>query len=388
MRIALLSWEALHSVAVGGVAVHVTELAAALERKGHEVHVYSRMRWPGDWTYDRIHNVHYHRVPYQGHRDFIEDVNNMCRAFVNEVFHTENFMGAHFDVVHAHDWLASNAMVWIKRGRGRKGILTLHSTEYGRCGNNFYDGPSRRIMQHERDGSYCADRVIAVSWALKNEIGWIYNVPDWKACMIYNGISYKSFDGQVEPGAVKARYHIGPMDPTVLFVGRLTSQKAPDVLIEAIPMVLRYHPSAKFVITGEGDMKGHVERMAHRFGVAHACRFYGNLPRQQLIDLYKSVDGVCVPSRNEPFGLVVLEAWAAGKPVVATHHGGPSEFVWHDVNGFKVWPNANSVAWGIGSLFANFEHARWMGQNGRKAAESAFSWDTIAGHTLGVYASC
>jgi glycosyltransferase involved in cell wall biosynthesis len=281
--------------------------------------------------------------------------------------------------------MTANAMVWIKQGRGRKGILTIHSTEYGRCGNHFYDGPSRRIMDHERNGTYCADRVIAVSWALRSEVQWIYNLPDWKACMVYNGISHHAFDGWLDPGGVKARYHIGPVDPTVLFVGRITAQKAPDVFVEAIPMVLRYHPNAKFVITGEGDMRGHVERRAHQIGVAHACRFYGVLQRQELIDLYKAVDCVCVPSRNEPFGLVVLEAWAAGKPVVATHHGGPSEFVWHDVTGFKIWPNPESVAWGIGSLFANFDHARWMGENGRKAAETAFSWDTIADQTLGVY---
>jgi glycosyltransferase involved in cell wall biosynthesis len=385
MRIALLSWETLHSVAVGGVAVHVTELAAALERKGHEVHVFTRMRWPNDWQYDRIHGVHYHRVPYPGHADFIEDVNNMCRAFVTAVFHSEDYAGAHFDIVHAHDWMTANAMVWIKQGRGRKGILTIHSTEYGRCGNRFYDGPSRRIMDHERHGSYCADRVIAVSWALRSEIQWIYNLPDWKAHMVYNGISHHAFDGWLDPGGVKARYHIGPMDPTVLFVGRITAQKGPDVFVEAIPYVLHYHPNAKFVITGEGDLRGQIEARARQLGVAHACRFYGVLSRQELIDLYKAVDCVCVPSRNEPFGIVVLEAWAAGKPVVATQIGGPSEFVWHDVTGFKIWPNAESVAWGIGSVFADFEHGRWMGQNGRRAAETAFSWDNIADHTLGVY---
>ena len=388
MRIALLSWETLHSIAVGGVAVHVTELAAALDRKGHEVHVYTRMRWPNDWHYARIDGVHYHRVPYAGSSDIVDDVNQMCRGFVDAVFHTEDYMGAHFDVVHAHDWMASNAMVWIKQGRGRKGILTMHSTEYGRCGNNFYGGRSRRIMDHERHGTYCADRVITVSWALKGEIQWIYNVPAWKACMIYNGISYRDFDHWHDPGHVKAEFHIGAMDPTVLFVGRLTSQKGPDILIDAIPSVLHFHPNAKFVITGEGDMAGHVVHRAHQRGVAHACRFHGNLPRHRLIDLYKSVDCVCVPSRNEPFGLVVLEAWAASKPVVATHIGGPSEFVWHDVTGYKVWPNPDSVAWGIGTLCANFDHGRWMGHNGRVAATTTFSWDTIADHTLGVYYNC
>ena len=205
-------------------------------------------------------------------------------------------------------------------------------------------------MDHERHGSFVADKVITVSWTLRNEIKWIYNVPDNKAFMVYNGISYGAFDGYVDPGKIKGGYGIGPVDPTVVFVGRMTAQKGPDLLVDAIPSILRYHPSAKFVFTGEGDMRAGVERRARDRGVSHACRFYGVLPRNQLIDLYKSCDCVCVPSRNEPFGIVVLEAWAAGKPVVATVNGGPSEFVWHDVNGFKINPNPDSIAWGIGSL--------------------------------------
>jgi Glycosyltransferase len=387
MRIAHLAWESLHSIAVGGVAVHVTELAAALQRKGNDVHVFTRMRWPGDLQYDNIDGVHYHRVPYHGSGNFVDDINNMCRAFVVAVFHVEDYMGAPFDIVHAHDWMAANAMVWIKQGRGRKGILTMHSTEYGRSGNNFYSGPSRRIMDHERHGTFCADRLIAVSNALKSEVMWIYNVPDWKAAVIHNGISYWQFNGFLDPGRVKSRYHIGPLDPTILFVGRMTSQKGPDLLVEAIPHVLKFYGNAKFIFTGEGDLRVQVERLTWQKGVHHACRFYGMMPRQELIDLYKSVDGVVVPSRNEPFGIVILEAWAAGKPVIATVNGGPSETIWHNVTGYKISPNPDSIAWGIGTLFANFEHARWMGRNGRQAVENVFSWDTIADHTLGIYYS-
>ncbi len=62
MRIAMLTWESLHSVAVGGVAVHVTELAAALQRRGHEVHVFARLG-QGQTTYAVIDGVHYHRCP-------------------------------------------------------------------------------------------------------------------------------------------------------------------------------------------------------------------------------------------------------------------------------------------------------------------------------------
>ena len=119
MRIAMFSWETLHSISVGGVAVHVTELAAALQRLGHEVHVFTRMAFSGHWQYEQIYGVHYHRVPYAGCADIVDDVNSMCRSFVASAYQVEDYMGAPFDVVHAHDWLASNAMVWIKQGRGR-----------------------------------------------------------------------------------------------------------------------------------------------------------------------------------------------------------------------------------------------------------------------------
>jgi glycosyltransferase involved in cell wall biosynthesis len=103
--------------------------------------------------------------------------------------------------------------------------------------------------------------------------------------------------------------------------------------------------------------------------------------------LFKSCDVVCVPSRNEPFGIIVLEAWAAGKPVVASQVGGPGEFVWHNVNGLKVYPTVDSIGWGLGTLFTNWEWARWMGRNGRVAAESAFTWDKIADTTVQCYRS-
>jgi glycosyltransferase involved in cell wall biosynthesis len=163
----------------------------------------------------------------------------------------------------------------------------------------------------------------------------------------------------------------------------MTTQKGPDLLAHAIPSLLGHYPRAKFVFSGEGDMKDHIEHLAHRMGVAHACRFYGVMPRKELIELYKACDVTAITSRNEPFGIVVLEAWAAHKPVIVTHNG--AEFVWHNINGFKVYPNADSIAWGIGTMFMNFDHARWMGRNGREAVEKSFTWDTVADQTLAVY---
>ena len=90
----------------------------------------------------------------------------------------------------------------------------------------------------------------------------------------------------------------------------------------------------------------------------------------------------------KPSGDGLYEGWSAGKPVVVTVNGGPNEFVWHEVNGLKIYPNPDSVAWGLGTLFTNFEWARWMGQNGRVAVESAFTWDSVADDVITRYHSC
>jgi glycosyltransferase involved in cell wall biosynthesis len=384
VRIALLSWESLHSIPIGGVGVHVTELAAALERKGHEVHVYTRM---GEWQphLDQIHGVWYHRCPFDLNSDFVEEILNMCRSIVHHVHATEAYMGATFDVIHAHDWLAALAMAWIRQS-GRKAILTMHSTEYGRCGNHFPGGDSDRIRGIERYGTHCADRVIAVSHALKGELMWMYNLPDWKVETVYNGVSAGEFDGWIEDGdQIRQSYGIGPIDPTVLFAGRMAYQKGPDLLVEAIPMILHHHPGTKFIFAGDGHLKGHCEARAHQLGVAHACTFLGQRGGMELTNLFKISDAVCVPSRNEPFGITVLEAWSAGKPVVASSSGGPGEFVWHEVTGLQIYPDPSSIAWGLGTLFTNFEWARWMGGNGRESVESVFNWDRVAEHVLALY---
>lgn len=385
MRIALFSWETLHSIPVGGVGVHVSELAAGLQRRQHEVHVFTR-RGPGQPAYSDVEGVHYHRCAFDLNPNFVDEINNMCRSFVHDFFAVEDFVGK-FDIVHAHDWLASNSVVWIKEARARKAILTMHSTEYGRNGNRFFHGQATRVQDHERHGTYCADRVITVSNQLKEEVKWLYELPEHKAKMIYNGVNAHTFDYHVDAGAIKQRYGVGPLDPMVLFAGRMVVQKGPDILVRTMPSILKYYPHAKFVFAGDGHMKNDVNHLAHQLGVHHALRLLGDRRGRELQDLFKACDVVAVPSRNEPFGIVILEGWSAHKPVVSTKRGGPAEFVWHGINGMQVEDTPDSVAWGLGTLLADHERCRWMGRNGRAAVDAAFSWDNIAAQTEELYAS-
>ena len=383
MRIAILAWESLHSVAVGGIAAHTSELAAALAGKGHQLHFFTR-RMPGQSAHECIDGVHYHRCNYFQQRDFVDDINSMCRSFVDRFFEVEDFVGK-FDIVHAHDWLDANAMIWIKQGREHKTVLTIHSTEYARCGNAIYNGQSTRIREQERAGTWWADKVIAVSEATKREITWMYNAPADKVQVIGNGVDWKRFDIEADPGKVKAQYGIGPLEPTVLFCGRLAWQKGPDILIEAIPCVLKEHPGAKFVLVGDGDMRQGLQARAQHLGIWHAVRFLGYRNGAELVRLFKACDVVCVPSRNEPFGIVVLEGWSANKPVVVTENGGAGELIMHEKNGLKIYPRPDSVTWGINRIFSNFDWSRQLGRNGRVFVEERYSWDKIADKTLEVY---
>lgn len=386
MRVAMFSWETLHSAAIGGVATHVSELAAALARRGHELHVFTR---PGHGlgSVQQVGDVWYHYCPHELDHNFVDEIQAMCRSLVWHFFETERHLGP-FEVVHAHDWLAADTVRWIKQERPeRRAVLTMHSTEYGRCGNSLWDGASERIREREWHGTYAADRVIAVSSTLKEELAQIYSLPRWKCDVIYNGVPVHEFDVGVDPGGVKQRYALGPLDPTILFCGRLCLQKGPDLLLEAIPGLLSYHETAKFLFVGDGHMFGDLQRRADQLGVGHATRFLGHIKGEQRIDLFKACDAVCMPSRNEPFGIVALEGWAAGKPVIASHVGGPNEFVWHGVTGLKIEPTVESVGWGIGTLFGDFQWARWMGKNGRYAAETAFTWDIAAERTERAYAA-
>ncbi|KAK1869798.1 hypothetical protein I4F81_012264 [Pyropia yezoensis] len=385
-KIAMFSWESLHAIAVGGVAPHLTELAAGLERRGHEVHVYVRTG-ANQQPYEVIDGVHVHRVAFELSADFVEECANMCNAMVHFMNETESFMNDRFDICHAHDWLAAQALINIKRNMNRKCVFTVHSTEFGRCGNNSYGGQSARIRQIELEAIQLADRAVGVSGVLCDEIKAQYIGFDWaKLRCVYNGINCLRYDGKLwDPAAVRSLYNIGPMDPMVLFVGRMATQKGPDILVEAIPAVLAARPDAKFVLVGDGYMKAGLVDRAAELGISGAVFFTGSLSGQPLVDLFKATDVVAIPSRNEPFGIVTLEAWASNKPVVVTTSGGPREFVWHDHDGFLVDTNPAGMAWGITNCFVNFAHAQYMGERGRVKAAYQFSWDKIAADTNLIY---
>jgi glycosyltransferase involved in cell wall biosynthesis len=376
MRIGMLSWESLYSIKVGGVAPHVSELSEALARRGHEVHVFTRR---GDFeSYDKINGVHYQRVDFDVAGDIIAQMDKMSDAIYHRFIAVQKLFGR-FDVVHGHDWHPVHALNRIKWDCSVPYVFTIHSTEWGRCGNN--DG-NREVSHREWLGGYESARVIVTTKRMLDELMWLYSIPESKIDIIPNGIVCGKMRRSLDAGRVKERYGIHPLAPVVLFCGRMSYQKGPDLLVEAIPHVLRNRRDVKFVFAGEGGMRGECERRANELGVAQACRFLGYAPASDKEELLNACDLMCIPSRNEPFGVVVLEAWDACKPIVATE---AISIVRNFEDGILAYIQPESIAWCINRLVNNPEEMKRIASAGCDRIESEFSWDRIAKRTEGVY---
>lgn len=382
MKIAFLAWESLHSIRVGGLAIVATRLAEEISKRGHEVHLFTRAA-EGQTDYEYINGVHYHRVVFDPGPNLLAFAHNMSKAMVASLHEAEKD-GRKFDIVHGHDWHVVDALHDLKQ-KGYPLVLTYHSTEYGRNGGRFGDWwEFREVSGKEWYGGLISDRVTTVSNSMKNELHWLYKIPVDKIDITPNAIDPRKHQVRVDPGRVKERYGVHPLAPAVLFIGRVDHQKGPDLLVEAIPKVLSNRWDVKFVFSGDGGMRSYLERRANELGVGQATRFLGWVPYWEYIELISSVDIVCIPSRNEPFGIVLLEAWATGRPVVATDVGGLGENIENFVDGIKVYPNPESIAWGINYLFNNPDTMRQVAEGGMEKVKQ-FSWSNTLDKLMDSY---
>jgi len=377
MRVGMFTWESLYSIKVGGIAPHVSELSEALAERGHEVHVFTRR---GDFdAYDKINGVHYQRLDFDQSGNLIEEMDNMSASMYERFLKTQKVFGK-FDILHGHDWHPVPALNLIKRDQSIPYALTIHSTEWGRNGNK----PGNAEISHrEWLGGYESSRLIVTTRCMQEELKSVYSIPESKISIIPNGIVSGKVRKSLDPGQVKERYGIHPLAPIVLFCGRMSYQKGPDLLVEAAPHVLRERQDVRFVFVGGGDMSSYCERRARELGIADACRFLGYVSSAEKQELMNACDLVCVPSRNEPFGVVVLEAWDAGKGVVATE---AVSIIRNFEDGLLAYIQPESIAWCINRLLKSPEEMKSLALAGQSRIEKEFCWGRIAEKTEEVYA--
>ncbi|MDD1713671.1 MAG: glycosyltransferase family 4 protein [Methanoregulaceae archaeon] len=362
LKIAQFCWESLHAIREGGLSPAATHLAEVLGMT-HEVHFFTR----GDGPDRNMGGVTYHFCQPEG--DTILDYcHDMSMKLLKKFYELDT---PPFDIIHFHDWHCVDALEELK---DRTTLMSYHSTEYGRNGGNFGDSPEfHSISAKEWSGGHLARRVITVSKHTETEIMWLYGIPEQKIAVIPNGIYPEQFCLPLDPGSVKKRYGIHPLAPLVFFIGRLVYQKGPDLLVDAIPQVLKRRWDVQFIIAGKGDMLRELEERCRTFPV----RFTGYISDEEYLQILNACDLVVIPSRNEPFGLVLTEAWSAERCVVATDVGGLSENITNFIDGIKVPVRADSLAWGISYILEDPVRIRAMGLAGKRKVLFRFNWKDI-----------
>ena len=309
------------------------------------------------------------------------------------------------DVVHLHTWYAHFAGLLAKLNYGLPMVLTVHSLE-----------PLRPWKREQLAGGYdfslwvektaieMADAVIAVSRETKADVLRLFNVPEERVHVIYNGIDLDEYQPVTTTGALE-KFGVDPRVPYVLFVGRITRQKGIVHLVRAIEYLA---PGFQVVLCAgapdtpeiAAEMKAAVTAaQARRAGVVWIDQMV-SVPEK--IELYSHAAVFCCPSIYEPFGIINLEAMACETAVVASAVGGIKEVVDHGETGYRVplaqmtespfeatHPAvfARDLATRINELMADPALCTAFGKAGRKRAEAIFSWRSIARQVQALYAT-
>jgi len=381
MKVCMVTWEFPPRI-VGGIARHCEGLSKALAKLNVEVHVVT-LDFPGAPEYEESENIKIHRTRIEiGHPNFITWT-MLFNHFLEKKIADVNDQ-VKFDLIHIHDWLTAPAGIATKHFLKKSLVATIHSTEHGRSGLHSPD--SYTIDGWEWWATYEASKVIVTSNSMKNEVCSHFHLPWDKVEIIPNGIDVSKFHVEVDCQRVRGRYGVGPNEKLVLYVGRLVPQKGVEYLIRAVPSISRKHPSAKFIIVGDGWLRDHLESVARTTNHGWKIKFIGFIPDSEMSALMSCADVLVVPSIYEPFGIVALEGMAAGVPVVASKVGGLTEVIEHDRTGVHVYPrNPDSIAWGIDHVLSDPGHASWMAQKAHEKVKNMHSWESIASKTLQVY---
>ena len=362
MKVAMLTYS---TGARGGVA-HALKLSEHLLELGVDVTIHTLSRNDPqrvDGFYRKT------EVPFEIHGygwedDVMARLGNMIDAYVEG-------LPRDADIYHTQDCVGGTALHRLHEGGALAAPIfrTLHHID---------DFAEPRLYEFEKRAIRHADHRFVVSeyWrrALKEEYGL-------DSVIAHNGIDLDDFED------LPARQSKAP---TILFVGGLEPRKGLEILILSLPEVRAVHPNAVLRVVAKTGFRGvdsveWFEHLADRARVDDAVTFHESIGQEELRQLYSDADIVVLPSRNEGWGLSLMEAMACRRPVIATKVGGIPELVRDGIDGILIEPDDTKALGGaITELLGNPALRARMGASGRERAR-AFSWEETARVTVREY---
>ena len=362
----------------GGAGVHVDQLARALSyRIPVEVLCF------GDQNID---DSKLRVVGFKGEEEFSSS--EVLGIKVLPVISTNLAMVAkppQGDVIHCHTWYSIFAGVLGRMLYRRPLIITAHSLEPLRPWKEEQLGTGYDLSSWiERIGYKMADRVIAVSKEMRDDILKFYGVSPERVEVIHNGVDpdvYQPVNSREilnELGLKEQKY--------ILFVGRISRQKGIMVLLEAFAAL--NEPDIQLVLCASSPDSDEIltelnERISSMNNVIWLNRM---VEKAAIIELYSHAAVFACPSIYEPFGIINLEAMSCGTPVVASRTGGIPEVVLHEETGLLVEPgDIKALMDALKKVINKRDIAHQFGEQGRIRSTRDFSWNAIAQRTIEMY---
>ena len=383
MKVCLISFEyPPNSLTRGGAGTYASVLTKGLEKRGIGVCTITT----GNKT---VHDQKIYRIS-------IRNVKYWRRLF---------FMKSAIDLlsdlnrIHKFDLVHFNEPHIITRSPNLPTVCSFHSTQLHEFKLNLQGG-SLKNVETIRDlvlknpvGHLCdiitghiSDRIICATsdYDFVKFLKYCF-VDEEKIHLIPNGIDPEVFDRTNCDTAFLDKYAI-EKENFVLYIGRLYSLKGIHYLIKAFQSIKKEHTKLKLVIAGSGDFEPYLRKIALGARDIFFIGYVDSLMIKKL--LYENCFTVVVPSIYETFPMVVLEAMACSKPVIASNVGGIRSMIKHGKNGFLVKPkDVGGLEIFINKLYEDPNLRRKMGMFGRKLVEKEFTVDKMVDDTLKVYES-
>ena len=353
----------------GGVTAHVAQLARELGRSGHEVQVLAPHS-PSRESQDADLHVPLGRsVPLPSGGSIARvSLSWWLYPKVRALLRKEQF-----DVIHLHEPMAPILPLCVLEFSDSVNVGTFHAS-YARQHLYRITHPIIKRWQQRLHGN------IAVSPAARR---YVNNTFPGDYEIIPNGIDFKHFSTNMAP---MPQYQDGKIN--ILFVGRLEKRKGLRYLLEAYGKLKWDLPNIRLIVVGPGNPDKESYRVMSSQNLQDV-EFVGLVSYDDLPRYYASADIFCSPATGaESFGIVLLEAMSAGKPVVASDIEGFRGVMTHGEQGLLVpKKDSNALAEALGMLARDPELGRKLGGNGNRLAKE-YRWEVVAGRVEAYYNTC
>jgi glycosyltransferase involved in cell wall biosynthesis len=273
------------------------------------------------------------------------------------------------DVVHSLSPNMNLYALLARRIAGRRPLAGANRALDSTCGT--FEAQVNRLVFRR------CEQVVVNSRAGRDFTARFYRVPVERIEVIPNGIDIRRFASSVRPAEARARAGLPAGVPLIGFVGRLSREKGVDLFLQVAREVVSRLPEAHFLVVGEGPLLAGARQGAREMGIG--CRVIFTGFRQDVPVLLAAIDLLLLTSSQEGLPNAVLEAMAAGRPVVSTDVGGCGELVLDGVTGFLCTPGASlPLAERVVQVLSLPDRGLSLGAAGRRRAETEFGIDVMA----------